>query len=114
MKQCPKCGGQIPDGAKFCGACGYGFPQIPVAPQPEEPYRTPTPQPQRTPAPQAPRRQKKKKSHIGLIIGLIAGILVLAGAITAAVLLLGSKKTTEPGALFFRGDELWYADANGT
>ena len=133
MKQCPKCGGQLKDEAKFCGFCGYAL--TPAEPQPE-PYRPPTP-------------QKKPRKKSGLIIGLIVGILVLAGAITAAMLLPGVKDSQKPemqaestkpemqaestkpemptgstepgvqtgspkpGALFFRGEELWYANADG-
>ncbi|MBQ7650955.1 MAG: zinc ribbon domain-containing protein, partial [Victivallales bacterium] len=33
MKKCPKCGRELNDTAKFCGACGYRFPAV-TSPQP--------------------------------------------------------------------------------
>ena len=48
--RCPQCGNEISAGFGFCTVCGYGV---------------------------APAQPKAKKSHLGLIIGIISGVLVI-------------------------------------
>ena len=48
---CPKCGRQLPDGAKFCDRCGHAFAAAPKEPSPAPEHQAPGPQPQQ-PAPE--------------------------------------------------------------
>lgn len=96
---CNKCGKEVNDGVKFCPYCGSSIESNPVAapvvesqpvveaepavePQPvvqPEPVVQPQPviQPQQYVEPQ--QVSVKKKSHVGLIIGIIIAVLLLAG-----------------------------------
>jgi len=102
--QCPRCGANLPDDARFCGACGTDLSgaaptqQMPQAPAPAGvPYpdpaqhqlQAPPPgQEQHSPAYQPPSQgyappqpfypqQSAPKKRTGLIVGIIVGVLVL-------------------------------------
>lgn len=112
---CAGCGAPLKPGAKFCFKCGrkvgepagspernqpngnMGHPEagnradetevlIPEADRRQELPPRPAPIPPRPPAPPAPEPVKKKKT--GLIIGLAAGLFLLACALGAALWLL--------------------------
>jgi hypothetical protein len=82
---CQKCGLENESGGRFCKQCGaplgealpaqYAYSQPPFAP-PQPSYTQP-------PFAEAP----KKKGKAGLIIGICAGVLVIAGAVLAVLLL---------------------------
>lgn len=95
MAFCPNCGERLPDSAAFCPGCGSPIaarPAAPAAPEaapaapfyPSEPAYSPEPS-YYAPSP-APAPAKKKKT--GLIIGLIAG-LVLIGVVLLILFLTG-------------------------
>ena len=80
MVFCPYCGSENEDSAKFCTECGEKLTQ-PAPAQPEQPQSahgagSPPPSAQSAP-PQKPR----KKSKAPLVIGIIAGVLVLAAVL---------------------------------
>jgi hypothetical protein len=100
---CPNCGYENENGARFCKRCGV--PQgMPQSPPPQPAYTQPAQstfaqpsygppdnayaQPPYTPAPGAGTgTAPKKKSRAGLIIGICAGVLVIAGVVLALLFL---------------------------
>ena len=95
--QCPTCGATVPDGVRFCGACGT---DLAAAPQPVPPPVQPT-----VPAPEA--QAPARKRHTGLIIGIVVGVVVLlllcscAGlyfGIPAYIALMGAQSATSAGS----------------
>lgn len=91
---CPKCGAQIPNGAKFCGGCGYNFQKT----QPEQK--------------QALTQPAEKKKKTGLIIGIAAGAVALI-AIVAVVLILtlnGSGSNSDVASITFDGTTISAGD----
>lgn len=87
MGQCPRCGAGYNEGDTFCGSCGNDLrvaqrPAVPMPVPPQQPAYPPQPYPaQQQPAyGQAPA----KKKRTGLVIGIVAGVLVLCGACSAA------------------------------
>jgi hypothetical protein len=100
--KCPECGADVPVGAKFCTSCGASMPEpeaaatesaTPVAPVPPAvPSTEPPAVPQVVPPAYAPPATAapaayapapdatapvKKKSRVGLIIGIVLGVLLL-------------------------------------
>ena len=83
---CSKCGAQVPDGMKFCPACGA--PQQPLQQQaPQQGYITPQqqapqqgyiPPQQQAPRPQQPYGQPPKKGGKGPIIAIISVVAAFA------------------------------------
>lgn len=67
---CKKCGGVLAEGQRFCPACGSD--SLAVAPV----------------APAAPTQSPKKKSAVGLVVGLIVAFLAVIGIIGAVVLFI--------------------------
>ena len=69
---CPSCGKELKEGAKFCQYCGNKIQAqtVPPSPPPQQYQQPPTPQP--APAPMQP-----KKSKTGLIIGIVAVVVVV-------------------------------------
>lgn len=91
-KFCKYCGSPLDGDMKFCGACGAQIPIPAQSAQPPQPtpvdytYAPPAAPPYSAPQPAqpygyAPAKPAPKKSKKGLIIGLIAGAVVLIGAV---------------------------------
>ena len=83
---CPKCGNQLPDGAKFCGACGTTLNAAPAQPAPGASGAIP----QAQPAPGAPYGQAPQAPNSGsqkniLIIGGIAIVVILIALVVGLV-----------------------------
>ena len=90
MKYCIQCGKPMNDNAAFCAACGA---RQSAAPAPMRPAgQTGEQVPRQTPG--QPVEPQKKKSHAGLIIGIIAGSLTL----TAGIVVLVMSLITVPGS----------------
>ena len=82
MAFCPYCGSEIAESAKFCTQCGARLTQsVPAQEEPAEFVYTESipPLPEQSAAQsEAPHAEKrKKKSKAPLVIGIIAGVLVL-------------------------------------
>ena len=80
---CNQCGSEVKSGAKFCTKCGARLdqPAQQDAYQQEQSYYQ-QPQPAYQQPQQPGPRDGRKKSHIGLIIGLIiAACIVIAGVV---------------------------------
>jgi hypothetical protein len=93
--KCVSCGAEIPNGVRFCPACGATQPEAPVAPpvQPQYSYQAP-------PAPPAPVQPKPKTT--GQIIFSIINILCCFGSLFGIIALIfaimaGSAATFEEG-----------------
>lgn len=101
MKQCPNCGKQNTDDARFCNGCGTPLdnlgtqqpmasvpptapePLTPAAPVPPTPPTPPAGQPLHPAMPPLPQQPGRKKSNTGLIIGIIAGAIIFVAAASA-------------------------------
>ena len=86
MAFCPYCGSEIAESAKFCTQCGARLTQsVPAQEEPAEFVYTESipPLPEQSAAQsEAPHAEKrKKKSKAPLVIGIIAGVLVLAAVL---------------------------------
>jgi len=98
---CPKCGGGLPENARFCGGCGAQFDVPQPAQQQQQPFmqqQQPAMQPQYqqpyTPAPAPPPAPAKKKSK-ALPIVIIALLLVVALFVGIGVAVRNRVKTAE-------------------
>lgn len=95
---CQKCGAKLPDGAKFCGNCG-------AATKPANKQRSldrqsgygyePQPEPRKPAVDKEAPGEKKQKYTI--LIGAIAGVLVLAVILFVLLVMLGDGKENEEG-----------------
>lgn len=74
---CKKCGNQINEGQRFCSRCGEKIEFIPA------------PAVQENVAPKKQPKNKKAKNKKGLIIGIIAGLLVIVAAIVGILFATG-------------------------
>ena len=85
-KFCMNCGAQLEDNAKFCMSCGTKVEEmaVPAAASSAETAATPAAAPVSYPGPAIP----KKKGKTGLIIGIAVGVVALIAVL--AVLLGGS------------------------
>ena len=111
---CPVCGAAVDSAAPCCPVCGASLTAAPEAPAQDaygyaapaqdvnaEPYqndRAPVEQPSVQYAPAQPAKAAppaKKKSKLGLIIGIAAAVLVIAGGVLAFVLLGGKSEKPE-------------------
>ena len=123
MRQCPNCGREVPDDAKFCGACGAACPEEvfltgePTAPeepaeQPECPELPVVELPADRPAPSRKKKTKQKsRRRPGCLIWLLSVLLVLS--VTAAAGLTLLRRPRSDGAFYLRGNTLCFADAGG-
>lgn len=89
---CSKCGADIPAGSGFCPQCG-----TPASAPPQPSYAPPAPQPESPPpfipfAEYTPPPVPKKRSHLKAIIISAAGVIVLAGCIILALILIYNAK----------------------
>ena len=85
---CPTCGSTLPDGAAFCANCGT---LLASAQQPQpEPQPQPGPQPEYgfPTQPASPLSPASKKSKTPLIIGIVAGVVVLVAAVLVTIFLV--------------------------
>jgi hypothetical protein len=95
--RCASCGAEIPNGVKFCPACGAGQPEAPVAPPPPPPqysYQTNV-------VVQQPVVQPKPKTT-GQIVFAIINILCCYGSLFGIIALIlaimaGSAATYDEG-----------------
>ena len=99
---CPKCGAPIKDGHKFCTACGFfvaGKQPAQKGAQTQAKGQAPANRPPQARPGKRPSdlqaAPKKRKPALGLLIGLVAGGLVLATAV-AILLLLHPWSDEEP------------------
>ena len=80
MAFCPYCGSESEGSAKFCTACGAQL--SPSVPEPARADGFPPPPERPAAQHEAPRPEKRrKKSKAPLVIGIIAGVLVLAAVL---------------------------------
>ena len=101
---CPYCGFENESGVRFCRQCGkpqseapqYAPPPPPQPAYSQPPYAPPQPTYNQTPyaPPGAPVAARKKKGNTGLIIGICAGVVVIA-VVLALVFLLPSGPVVE-------------------
>lgn len=84
---CPACGKQSPSNHDFCEACGA--PLRGTVPATRVPIQTPAPTQQSVPAPTA--LPPKRKSHVGLLVGVILAALALLIVVIVLVVLSGPK-----------------------
>lgn len=82
---CPKCGNNLENTEKFCTKCGYQ--NVDYVENAQAETNTPATTPENATPTEAPKKKSKKPLIITLII---AGTLVLAGAIVAVILLTGN------------------------
>lgn len=95
---CENCGNSLPDGARFCGECGVPVSQAPAEEAAQEAAAViaeeviPAAEAVREAAaapvviPEAPAEQTApKKSHAGLIIGIIAAAVIVLGVLIAGL-----------------------------
>ena len=77
---CPHCNAEIPDGARFCPACGSTLSQPTPSAQPQAtPPQTTPPQPQATPDP-----LPKQKKRWPIVVGICVAVVLVAGMAFAA------------------------------
>jgi hypothetical protein len=69
-KYCPNCGEKRVGDAKFCGRCGYRFPE-PVQPTQQGPPTAPSPTQQQPLQPQQQQQQQQGKPQYGGLVGPI-------------------------------------------
>ncbi len=96
--RCASCGAEIPNGVKFCPACGATQPEAPIAPPPPPP-----PQYSYQAAPAQPPVVQPKPKTTGQIVFAIINILCCYGSLFGIIALVfaimaGSAATYEEGA----------------
>ena len=85
MAFCPYCGSEIEETAKFCMECGKKL-TPPDSAQPQRARADSFPPPPEQPAAQSvPPQKPKKTSKAPLVIGILAGVLVLAAVLWGLV-----------------------------
>lgn len=106
---CPTCGMDVPEGSLVCPTCGYHFVGATPEPTPEAQTEENTQenenaQLETTPESPAPAYGvptdviptdvvPEKKSKTGLIIGIVAGVIVLAAIVVCIILFVFGNKT---------------------
>ena len=85
---CNRCGAQLPDGCSVCSACGNVLSPQPAQPATSQTEQVPSAVPNEVPnmeyfaqAEFEQNKTKKKKSKKGLLIGILAGLVAIAGAV---------------------------------
>ena len=74
---CATCGAKVPDGAKFCPACGASFAQIPAAAPPSAAAPPPAPTPAAAPQPSTPAAPQRRRRTLPLVLLAVAVVAVL-------------------------------------
>ena len=74
---CATCGAKVPDGAKFCPACGASFAQIPAAAPPSAAAPPPAPTPAAAPQPSTPAAPQRRRRTLPLALLAVAVVAVL-------------------------------------
>lgn len=105
---CSVCGHEIPLGAKFCENCGLN---LSLVAEPQKDTQPNAPVPAESNLYHSPVKKPKKKSHVGLILGITIPVLVIGTLVI--LILFGIIKIP----FFTSGDELqgtWYQYAKST
>jgi hypothetical protein len=91
---CPKCGREVEEGAKFCKQCGSPIASFTAPPTPPTPPHSPGTTPTISPSPPGfPQPKVKKMPLKPLILGL-TGLLVVAAVVLILVLVVFKGKET--------------------
>ena len=86
---CPNCGSPLKEGIKFCTNCGSKVPDMPadITPPVVEPEQPAVAEPPaKKPVP------PKKKSKIGLVLGILGGLVLIGVALVIVLVILPGQK----------------------
>jgi len=91
MAYCSNCGAQVADAEKFCGECGYTTEKTAAPTQAAQQTAAPAPPPVQQPKVTAKKKKSKKPLVIGSVAGVVVIALVVAGIFTNGFGLFGGK-----------------------
>ncbi len=110
---CVRCGNKLKDGVKFCPKCGYPVqdPENGAAARPINQGQGPGPvTPPDGAQPKKPENEKKSKKKLAIILGSVAGCVIVAAIIITAVLFLGNGSSDKAYARYMSEGQT-YMDA---